>query len=74
MVSKYVKEMQKCAQVVEEQHQVIEGAVMLYGVAAESEAQNYHTMAHAALDTLLDAQRAKNRNAALAFRDSLGGL
>jgi hypothetical protein len=42
------------------QQDVIDGAVKLYGVATNADTTKYHAMAHAALDALLDATRAKH--------------
>jgi hypothetical protein len=43
-----------------QQRDKMEAALLTYGTAQEVEAQLAHLQAHAALDALLDAQRAKH--------------
>lgn len=47
---------------------VLAGAVKLYGTADPAMATTYHAMAHAALDQMLDAERATHRHMEILIR------
>lgn len=67
-MKKFVKGMQEAAIVIQEQEDILQGAIKLYGALPSGEATGYHEMAHAALDRLLDAYRAKHFNMAAMIR------
>lgn len=67
-MKQYAKAMQEAAIVIQEQEDILQGAVKLYGALPSGEAPKYHDMAHAALDRLLDAYRAKHFNMAAMIR------
>lgn len=68
--SQYLEDMQNAILTATQQQDALEGSVKLYGVAQPSEAQLYHAKAHAALDAILDAQRAKHISMLRAIREA----
>lgn len=55
------KALQEATITVRTAEDTLAGAVKLYGAMSPAEAEQYHTLAHAALDTLLDAGRRQHR-------------
>lgn len=58
----HIKGMQDATLAAQRQQEVLDGAIKLYGVAAQAEADRYREMASVALDSILDAKRAYQLN------------